>query len=68
MSRDSSVVIATGYGLHDHTIGVRFPVRVGNFSPYYRIHTDSGAHPASYPMDARGSFPRIKRPEREADP
>jgi hypothetical protein len=27
----------------------------------------SGAHTASYPMDTWGSFPRGKRPRREAD-
>jgi hypothetical protein len=27
----------------------------------------SEAHPASYPMGATGSFPRVKRSEREAD-
>jgi hypothetical protein len=26
-----------------------------------------GAHPASYPMGTRGSFPRVKQPGREAD-
>jgi hypothetical protein len=27
----------------------------------------SGAHPASYPMGTRGSFPGVKQPGREAD-
>jgi hypothetical protein len=40
-------------------------------SPYFYLHhrvqNDSGAHPASYPMGTRGSFPGIKRPGREAD-
>jgi hypothetical protein len=27
----------------------------------------SGAHPTSYPMGTRGSFPGVKRPGREAD-
>jgi preprotein translocase subunit SecG len=31
------------------------------------IQTGSGAHPASYPMGTRGSFPEVKRPGREAD-
>jgi hypothetical protein len=31
------------------------------------VHTGSGAHPASYPMDAWHSFPGAKRLESEAD-
>jgi hypothetical protein len=31
-----------------------------NFSLHHRVQTGSGAHPASYPMGARGSFPRGK--------
>jgi hypothetical protein len=30
---------------------------VGNFSLHHRVQTGSGPHPASYPMDNRGSFP-----------
>jgi hypothetical protein len=48
-------------------IGVRFPAGAGNFSHRYRVQTDSGAHPVSYPMGTRGSFPGVKRLEREAD-
>jgi len=33
-------------------------VRAGNFSPYHRVRTGSGGdHPASYPVDTRGSYP-----------
>jgi hypothetical protein len=28
----------------------------GNFSLHHRVQTDSVAHPASYPLGARGSF------------
>jgi len=28
-----------------------------NFSLHHRVQTDSEAHPASYPMGTRGSFP-----------
>jgi hypothetical protein len=28
----------------------------GNFSLHHHVQTSSGAHPASYPMDTRGSF------------
>jgi hypothetical protein len=34
---------------------------------HHRIRTGSGAHPASYPMDTRGSFPELKWPGREGD-
>jgi hypothetical protein len=32
-------------------------VGVGNFSLHYRVLTGSGAHPASYPMGTKASFP-----------
>jgi hypothetical protein len=48
--------IATGYGLDDRMIGVRFPVGAGNFSLRLHVQTGSGAHPASYPMGTGGSF------------
>jgi hypothetical protein len=47
--------------------GVPVPAGAGNFSPYHRVQTGSGPHPASYPMGTRGSFPGVKRPGREAD-
>jgi hypothetical protein len=56
-SRDSSVGVALGYGLDDQGSRVRFPAGVGNFSLHYRVQNGSGAHPASYPMDTKGSFP-----------
>jgi hypothetical protein len=52
---DSSVGIATGYGLHDQVSRVRFPAEAGNFPLHYRVQNDSGAHPA-YRMGTRGSF------------
>jgi hypothetical protein len=54
---DSSVGIALGYGLDDRGSGVRFPAGTGNFSLHHRVQNASGAHPASYPMGMRGSFP-----------
>jgi hypothetical protein len=57
MSRDSSVVIALGYGLDDRGSGVRFPAGVGNFSLHHWVQNGSGPHPASYPVGTRGSFP-----------
>jgi hypothetical protein len=56
-SCDSSVGIALGYGLHGGGSRVRFPVGAGNFSLHHRVQNGSGAHPASYPMGARGPFP-----------
>jgi hypothetical protein len=35
----------------------RFPAGAGNFSLRYRVQNGSGAHPASYPMGIKGSFP-----------
>jgi hypothetical protein len=57
MSHDNSVGIALGYGLDDRCCRVRFPARPGNFSLHHRFQNDSGAHPAFYPMGARGFFP-----------
>jgi hypothetical protein len=48
------------YGLDDRGSRVRFPAGAGNFSFHYRVQNGSGAHPASYPMGTRGSFPADK--------
>jgi hypothetical protein len=56
-----------GYGLDDQGARVRFSAGAGNFSPHHRIQKGSGAHPDSYPMGIRGTFPGVKRPGREAD-
>jgi hypothetical protein len=66
-SRHSSVGIALDYGLDDRGSRVLFPAGAGNFSLHHRFQNGSGAHPASYPMGIRGSFPGVKRPVREAD-
>jgi hypothetical protein len=55
--RDSPVGIALCYELDDQGSSVRFPVGAGNFSLHHRVQNGSGAHPASYPMGTRGSFP-----------
>jgi hypothetical protein len=36
---------------------VRFPAGDGNFSPRHRVWNGSEAHPASYPVGTKGSFP-----------
>jgi hypothetical protein len=59
-SRDRSVGIALGYGLDDRGSRVRFPVGAGYFSLHHRVQNGSGAHPASYPIGAWGSFPGCK--------
>jgi hypothetical protein len=55
MSRDSSVGIATGYGLDDREVEVRFLVR-SEFSLLHIVQTGSGAHPVSYSMGTAGFF------------
>jgi hypothetical protein len=52
----SSVGIATGHGLDDRGTEVRLPAGVGNFSLLHCVQTDSGAHPAFYPMGTGVSF------------
>jgi hypothetical protein len=66
-SRDSSGVIALGYGLDDRGSRVRFPEGAGNFSLHHRVQNGSRAHPDSYPMGTRGTSLGVKRPGREAD-
>jgi hypothetical protein len=44
-------------GLDDRGSRVRFSAGAGNFSPHHRVQNGSGAHPASYQMNTRGSFP-----------
>jgi hypothetical protein len=46
-----------GYGLDNRSSRVLFPTGAGNFSLHHRVQTGSGAHPASYPMGTRVSFP-----------
>jgi hypothetical protein len=49
--------MALGYGLDDRGSRVRFPAGAGNFSLHHVVQNGPGAHPASYPMGSRGSFP-----------
>jgi hypothetical protein len=48
------------YGLDDQGSGVRFPEGIGTFSLHHRVQNGSFAHPASYPMGTRRSFPGSK--------
>ena len=59
--RDSSVGIATRYGLDGPAIESRWRARFS--AP---VQTGPGAHPASYTMGT-GSFPTLKRPGRGVD-
>ena len=61
MGRDSSVGIATRYGLDGPGIESRWGARFS--SP---VQTGPGAHPTSCKMGS-GSFPGVKRPGRGAD-
>ena len=60
--RDSSVGIATRYGLDGPGIESRWGARFS--AP---VQTGPGAHPASYTLGT-GPFPRVKRPGRGVDP
>jgi hypothetical protein len=59
--RDSSVSIATGYGLDGPGIEYRWGARFS--AP---VQTDPEAHPASYTMDTE-SFLGVNRPGRSVD-
>jgi hypothetical protein len=56
-SVNERVGTALGYGLDNRGSRVRFPPEAGNFSLHHRVQNGSGAHPASYPMVIRCSFP-----------
>jgi hypothetical protein len=56
----SLVSIALGYELDVRGFRVRFLVGAGNFSLHHRVQNGSEAHPDSYPMGRRGSFPGSK--------
>jgi hypothetical protein len=59
-NRDSSVGTALGYGLDNKGSRVRSPEGARNLSLRHRVQNGSGAHPTSYPMGTRGSFPGDK--------
>jgi len=61
MDRDSSIGIATRYGLDGPRIESRWGVRFS--AP---VQTGPGAHPVPYTMGT-GSFPGVKRPGRGVD-
>jgi hypothetical protein len=57
---DKYVGIVLGYRLDHQGSRVRFPAGAGNFSVHHCVQNSSGAHPASYPMGNKVSFPRSK--------
>jgi hypothetical protein len=67
MSRDSSVGIATGYGLDDRGVGVRVPVRVKNFLFSTASRSNLGPNQPPIQWVPGAPFPVVKRPGREAD-
>jgi hypothetical protein len=44
-----------------------YPVDARDFALLHSVQTTSGAHPASYPVGTKRSFPEGKRQEHEAD-
>jgi hypothetical protein len=56
-SQDSSVGIEMSYGLDG--LG-SIPSRGRDFSLHHSVDAGSGAHPASYTMSIKGSFPGNK--------
>jgi hypothetical protein len=50
-------MVALSYWLDDRGSRFRFPAGAGNISLHHRVQNGSGAHPVSYPMGTRGSFP-----------
>jgi hypothetical protein len=48
------------YGLDDWGSRVWFLVGTRTFSLHHCVQNGSGAHPASYPMGTKGSFPGSK--------
>jgi hypothetical protein len=57
----------SGYGQDNWAIHVR-SLAEAKIVPLTCVQTGSGAHPASYPMDTRGPFPRGKgQPGRDAE-
>jgi len=59
--------LVTGYGLEYQMIRVWFPAGAGNFTLHHHIQTNSGAHPASYPVSTGSSFSQGKAARHEAD-
>jgi len=57
LSQPSQIIIHNYYSIFVQSSRARFPAGAGNFSIHHRLHTGSGAHPASYQMGTGGFFP-----------
>jgi hypothetical protein len=66
-SRDSSVGIALGYGLHDRGCRVRFPAGDGNSSLNHRVQNGSGPTQPPIQWVPAALSVGVKRPGREVD-
>jgi hypothetical protein len=55
----SSVIVASGYGLDNWAIEVRFPADAKEFFCSLCVQTSFGAHPASCTMGTGGPCPRL---------
>jgi hypothetical protein len=49
-------LLYTRAGVDGRGMGIRLPARAGDFSLLYRVHTGSGAQPASFRMGSGSSF------------
>jgi hypothetical protein len=63
MQWGSSVGIVAGW-----MVRVLFAAGEGAFSLFHSVQIGSGAHPASYPLGTRGSFPRGGATEADHSP
>jgi hypothetical protein len=61
VSRDSAVGLALVYRLDDRGSSLRFPAEAGSFCLRHSAQNGSGAYPAYYPMEIRGSLPGVER-------
>jgi hypothetical protein len=52
--RNSALSLATVYGLDGRGIGFRVLVEAQDFSSLHVVQTDSGVHPAHYPVGTWG--------------
>jgi hypothetical protein len=59
-SRDSSVGIATGYGMDGRGLGVRLPAAARDFSLHHSVHAGTETRPDSYIMGTGSYFRRSK--------
>jgi hypothetical protein len=60
VSRESSVDIATGYGLYCRGIGIPSPVVTRDFAVLHSVQTGSRAHISSYTTGTAGFSPGVK--------